>query len=118
MSFAKHNAAVVNFTFETPKTHTYKDLAVIAKEYGVEAYHRVRAIYINKKGKYGAQPVLATDNELVNAPHHMVDAVREILEDGESISMINNGVAGFKLYTYENQHGTQYSIEWVDLLPE
>lgn len=115
-SFAKkYNPAVRLFQFEIPEHYTYKDLRQLAEEYGLKATFKVNAIYINKKGRYGHQPVIATDNELVNAPHHMLEQVQEILSDGESVSLINNGYVGFKIYTYENQYGTQYAVEWIDL---
>lgn len=110
----KHNAGVRLFLFEIPEHFTYKDLKQLATEHGLKAEHKVNAIYINKKGMYGDQPVIATNEALVNAPHHMVDQVREILSDAESVNLINGGYVGFKLYTYENKHGQQYAIEWID----
>ena len=112
----KHNAALVRlFTFEAPEHFEYKSLADIAAEKGLDAIHKINAIYINKKGKYGDQPVLATDSELVNAPHHLLESVLDILEDAESVATINNGHAGFKIYSYENKHGTNYALEWADI---
>jgi len=110
----KHNAGVRLFLFDIPEHFTYKDLKQMAAEYGLKAEHKVNAIYINKKGLYGDQPVIATNNELVNAPHHMTEQVKEILADAESVNLVNGGYVGFKLYTYENKHGTQYAIEWID----
>lgn len=110
----KHNAGVRLFLFDIPEHFTYKDLKQLATEHGLKAEHKVNAIYINKKGLYGDQPVIATNEALVNAPHHMLDGVKEILSDDESVNLINGGYVGFKLYTYENKHGTQYAIEWID----
>ena len=119
MSFAsKYNSNERLFKFDTPESFEYKDLRTLANEYGLNEVHRVNAIFINRKGKYGPQPVVATNNELVNLPGHLVDTAEQILKDGESVSLINNGCAGFKLYSYQNKYGTQYSIEWVDIEPE
>jgi hypothetical protein len=113
----KHNAGVRLFLFDIPEHYTYKDLKQLASEHGLKADYKVNAIYINKKGMYGDQPVIATNEALVNAPHHMVEQVREILSDAESVNLINGGYVGFKLYTYENKYGTQYAIEWLDIEP-
>lgn len=116
MSFAKkHSTATKLFDFNTPESFKYLNLAELANAYGLEQVHKVNALYINTKGRYGDSPVIATDYELVNAPQHLLDTVKEVLADGESISMINRGNVGFKLYTYANTHGTQYGVEWVDL---
>jgi len=115
MSFAtKHNANTRLFLFELPNHFTYYDLQALAAKYGLDAQHKVNAIYVNKKGKYGDQPVIATNNELVNAPHYMMDQVNDILSDAESVNLINGGYVGFKLYTYENKYGQQFAIEWLD----
>lgn len=115
-SFAsKHASNARLFLFDIPEHFTYKDLAKVAQEYGIGYPFKLKAIYINRKGKFGPQPVLATENELVNAPHHMMDGVNDILADAESVNMINDGVVGFKLYTYENSFGQQFGVEWIDI---
>lgn len=115
MSFAKKHNTTRNFPFEIPEYFEHKDLADLAEEYGIDEVHKINAIYINKKGKFGDQPVFATDGELVNVPHHHLSVVNDILQDAESIAIINNGHAGFKLYTYENKFGTQFAVEFVDI---
>lgn len=116
-SFAKkHNTSLERlFPFEIPEHFEHADLADLVEIYGISETFKVNAIYINKKGKFGDQPVLATDNELVNAPHHLLDNCLSVLEDAESIALINNGHVGFKIYGYENKYGQQFSLEWVDL---
>jgi len=119
MSFAnKHNAENTKlFTFEIPENFKYQDLKGLVAQYGADSVYKVNALYINTKGKYGDAPVIATDNELVNAPAHLLDVVLQIMDDGESISTINNGYAGFKIYPYKNKYGLCYGLEWVDVEP-
>ena len=113
---SKHNSALERpFTFEIPEEFKYTDLKSMAAKYGIKSPFVIHAIYINKKGHFGDQPVLATDNELVNAPHHLMECVNDILADAESINLINRGHVGFKIYTYDNKYGTNYALEWVDL---
>ncbi len=119
MSFAsRHNSASRKFTFTIPEGFEYKNLTEMAETYGVDAVHKVNALYINKKGKYGDAPVIVTDSELVNAPGHMLETILEVLIDGESLSMINNGYVGFKVYGYSNDHGEHFGVEWVDIDPK
>lgn len=119
MTFAKkHNTSGYKFSFEIPENFEYYDLKQLAKKYKtLDKHYRINAVYINRKGKYGNQAVLVTDNELVNAPLHMTETFTDILSDSDSIGMIESGVAGFKIYTYENQHGKQAGLEFVDLEP-
>lgn len=119
MSFAsRHNSASRKFNFTIPEHFEYKNLAELAKVYGVDTVHKVNALYINTKGKYGDAPVIVSDNELVNAPGHMLGTVEEVIIDGESLSLINNGYVGFKVYEYSNEHGEHFGIEWVDIDPK
>lgn len=119
MSFAKkHNTAGYKFSFEIPNNFEYYDLQQLAKKYKtLDKEYRINAVYINRKGKYGHQAVLVTDNELVNAPLHMTDTFKDILSDSDSIGMIESGVAGFKIYAYENEYGKQAGLEFIDLEP-
>lgn len=117
-TFAQKHASTKLFKFETPDTFEFKDLKQLVIANGIDTIYQVNAIYINTKGDYGDAPNIITNNEIVNAPAHLTTAVREILQDGESVSMINNGLVGFVIYTYENKHGINYSINWIDVAPQ
>lgn len=120
MSFAKkHNTPTASFTFEMDgKTLPFVDLKALATQNGINAVYQVKMLYINKSGQFGDAPCIVTANNIVNAPSHLLNAVKEILSDAPSISMINGGYVGFKLYTYKNKFGEQYSVEWVDINPD
>lgn len=111
----KHNSNGKLFAFDIPDHFEYTNLKELAEKNGLETVYQVNALYINTKGKYGDSPVIATNNELVNAPQHLTSVVNDVLVDGESISLINNGKVGFNIYTYENQHGLCYGLNWLDL---
>lgn len=115
MSFAKkHNARVNPFTYETPETHQYIKPADLVEKNGIDAVYKLNAIYVNKKGAYGDEPVLVTDNELVNAPSSLMESVNGILDDSESINLIIDGQVYFKFYEYNNKYGQQHGVSWVD----
>lgn len=111
----KHGSDGKLFTFDIPENFEYTDLRGLVNKNGLEAVYQVNALYINTKGKYGDAPVIATNNELVNAPQHLTAVVKDVLKDGESLSLINNGKVGFNIYEYENQHGVCYGLNWLDL---
>lgn len=119
MTFAKkHNTTGYKFSFEIPNNFEYYDLQQLAKKYKtLDKEYRINAVYINRKGKFGHQAVIVTDNELVNAPLHMTDTFKEILADSDSIGIIESGGAGFKIYAYENAYGKQAGLEFADLEP-
>ena len=114
-SFAdKHNVKPSPFTFVTPDHFEYTKPATLATLNGIDAVYKLNAIYVNKKGQFGDEPVFVTDNELVNAPRHMMDSVNDILNDSESINLILDGQVYFKIYEYKNAKGNQHGITWVD----
>lgn len=121
MSFAtKHNKEKL-FLFEPAEGLEHMNLSDLVEihgltdETGAAIVHKIQAVYINTKGKYGDQPVIGNDEAYINVPHHMVETFREILEDAESINLINSGHAGFTIYQYENQHGMQLGLTFADI---
>lgn len=117
MSFAtRFNTPSANFTFEMDgKKLPFCDLKQLAEQNGLEAVYQVKMLYINKSGHYGDSPCVVTSGNIVNAPSHLTDTVKEILLDAPSITLINSGYVGFKVYQYKNKFGNQYSLEWVDI---
>lgn len=111
---SKHNVKANPFQYETPDSHEYTNPKDLVVKNGLDAKYKLNAIYVNKKGQFGDEPVLVTDNELVNAPSHMMDAINGILDDSESIQLIIDGQVSFKFYEYNNKYGLNYSIVWVD----
>lgn len=115
MSFAnKHNAKANPFTFVTPESHEYMKPVDLVAQNGIDAIYKLNAIYVNKKGQFGDEPVFITDNEIVNAPSHMMDTVNNILNDDESVKMIVDGKVTFKFYEYKNKKGDQVGITFLD----
>lgn len=117
MSFAKRfNTPTANFDFEMKgKELPYCNAKQLADQNGLEAVYQVKMLYINKSGHYGDSPCIVTGGNIVNAPSHLIDSVKDIIIDPPSISLINAGYVGFRIYEYENKFGKQYSIEWVDI---
>lgn len=117
MSIASKYNKTNLFTFEIPKDFEYHSLRDLFNNNGKEFQYVVRAVYINKKSRFGESPVVATDTCLVNLPKHLTDVAKEIMRDEETVTAINDGKFGFKIYTYETKNRTEvcYSINWIDL---
>lgn len=96
----------------------YESLADMFNNDGAGVVYPLTAIYINRKGKFGDSPVLATDKCFVNAPSHMLDTARDILADDEAIAAINNGEVGFVIYPYHAEKFNRecFGINFVDLV--
>lgn len=93
----------------------YIDLKSLYKDNGSDKTYPVRALYINKKSKFGDAPVIAISNtELVNCPQHLLDTVNEMIADSELVDAVNNGEVSFKIYEYEDSNFNRkcYGVEW------
>ena len=93
----------------------YKKLEELYKEGEVNIFP-LKALYINTKGKFGDRPLAVTDKCFVNLPNHLLETVREMLNDTELIDAINDDKVAFEIYAYEDKTYNKlcYSINWVD----
>ena len=116
MSFAnRFNKVKAHFAYKAPENTPFASPSELVELNGIDTVYPLRACYINKKGYYGEEAVLITDTHFVNAPKHILEVVKDILNDEQSIQLINDGKVGFKFYQYKNKFGEQIGIEWVDL---
>ena len=95
----------------------YRSLADLFNENGADKKYKIRAVYINTKGKYGDAPVVALDDCFVNLPSNTLPAAREILSSNDAINEINAGCAGFIIRPY---HTNKYNrdclgVDFVNL---
>lgn len=113
MSFAaKHNQVLNPFTFKHSKDAPF----IKPSDLELGAVYQVLGMFTHEKGKYGTSGTIVLNDSLLSAPSHMVSTIKEVLQDGESISLINNGLVGVKAYTYQSaKYGEQIGLEWVDI---
>lgn len=114
----KYNQKHSSYNYTFPEVPVYVKPAFLYKENGPETIYMVRGLFINDKGNYGPQAVIATDDSMiVNLPQYMTAKVQEMQEDEELTQAINQGLFGFKVYEYTRKGETRklYSVEWVDL---
>lgn len=115
MSFgSKYGKSSVHFTFDATGL-PYKSLADLYRDNGEKHVYPIRAIYINTKGRYGDQALLACDEYIVNLPQHLLSTCNQMREDPEAVDLINQGKAGFTIYPYDGKSGRKgFSVNWVD----
>ena len=113
---SKYNKVNV-FDFKIPDDFTYKSLVELFTEGGAEKVHVVKALYINKKSRYGESPIVVTNECLANLPAHLTETVKEMMHDEEFVKAVNDGKVGMKIYSYEtpSRTGLCYSVNWIDL---
>lgn len=113
MSFAnKHNQVTNPFTFEHSKDAPFTK----PSDLELGAVYLVRGMFTHEKGKYGTSGTIVLNDSLLSAPSHMVETIKQVLQDAESINLINRGLVGVKAYTYQSsKYGEQVGLEWVDI---
>lgn len=102
------------YDFSIPKDFKFVSLHDLYNDNGLNFVYEVKGLYINRKSKYGDNPVVVTGAELVDLPKHMLDTVNEMRIDPEVTDAINAGHVGFTIYTYEKNGRVCYSVNWVD----
>lgn len=100
----------------------YFKLDDLAAQY--EAGHKfmIDCMYISTKGNYGDSPVVGVHDVnasfMVNLPKHLLNDVKDMLQDMEAIEAIQLGTAGFVIRTYTPKGSNRvcYTVDWVDML--
>lgn len=103
----------VNYTKSAPKGAEYYKLSQLKRD----VVYPVDALYINTKGRYGDEGVILSMGVLVNLPQHLTETIKEMRSDNELTDAINKGSFGFKVYQYDANNGSGYSVNWVDIDP-
>lgn len=83
-----------------------------------DATHKILGLFINNKGKFGAEPNAIIDHKIiVNMPRHLLDTVNELLDDNKYIEYIRQGHVAFKVYQYHSNKYNKdaYSVTWLDI---
>lgn len=105
------------FTFEATDDMPYTSLAELYATHGADAVFPLRALYINKKSKYGDAPVAITDFAFVNLPKHLLSTVDDMINDREVVKAINDGHAAFQVIQYVPRNYPDrmaYTVNWLD----
>lgn len=116
-SFGQKNQSSERLFDVDTKDYAFTSLGELYKEYGEKKEYKLQGLFINKKSKFGSQPVAIIEGCLIDLPSHMTEQVNTILADPEQIEDIKNGTAGFTIYSYENKKfgNVCYSVNFIDI---
>ena len=115
MSYATKFNKGNKFTFKPADDVQYVSLEELYNQ-NPEQIHDVKAFYINTKSIFGDAPCVAVDPVIiVNLPKHLLETVKEMINDAECVQAINNNEVKFKIYSYKDNtfNKTCYSVEWL-----
>ena len=117
MSITKFNSKGNSFIYRAPEGTPYKKLKDLYDKKHPDNFWVILGAFVHN-GQYGENAVLVTKDCYVNLPDHMVQKVKDLLNDDEVIEQINAGAAGFKIYEYENAKGNKsFSVTFCDVEP-
>ena len=109
----KYNNNVNRFDFEQEKNVDYKKLSELF-EANVKQL-KINSLFINTKGKFGDSPVATADGFNINLPTHLLETVKEMIEDEDVVALANQGNLGIEIYQYETKKwGKNYSCNFID----
>ena len=115
MSYATKFNRGSKFTFKPVDDAQYVSLEDLYNKNPDQIYD-VKALYINTKSKFGDAPCVAIDPVIiVNLPKHLLETVKEMIDDNECVDAINNNEVKFKIYSYKDKtfNKTCYGVEWL-----
>ena len=117
MSISNYNNKGNTFTFKAGADFQYFKLKDFPQMIDQNVGKKIRGFFISH-GRYGEGAVLVTDDCYINLPAHMTHKVKMIIEDPETIQQINEGRAGFQIYSFDNSNGGKsYSVRFIDMEP-
>ena len=98
MSITKFNKGDMLFT-NTERYEGFKTLKELYEENGKEKRYLVTGLY-TYQSVYGEGCFAKSEGFNISLPTHMVETVKQIREDEESVTQINNGEVFIEIYTY------------------
>ena len=115
MSYATKFNKGSKFTFKPADDPQYVSLEVLYNK-NPDQIHDVKALYINTKSRFGDVPSVAIDPVIiVNLPNHLLETVKDMINDDVCVDAINNNEVKFKIYSYKDKtfNKTCYGVEWL-----
>src|SRR5690606_32206198 len=98
MGITKFNKGDALFT-NTERYDEFKTLKELYEEYGKGKRYLITGLYVYKS-VYGEGCFAKSEGFNISLPSHMVETVKEIRQDKESIEQINNSEVFIEIYTY------------------
>lgn len=103
------------FDFEAPEDFEFVKPKELYEDENENNKRPLKALFINNKSKFGDSAVAVTTSELVNLPNHMVEDVKEMMQDDEVIDLVNNDKVMIEIYTFNNKYGKCYGVKFEEI---
>ena len=117
MSITKFNKSELLFN-DNERFEEFKTLEELFKENGQEEIYIVKGVYLYTS-TYGDGCFIKSDGFNISLPSYMVERVKNIREDKESVEDINNDKVGVNIYSYnlpdKYPDKVFYSINFIEL---
>lgn len=114
MSIASKYNHGTSYNYKMPEGAEFKSLEELYKKHGPNAIYPVYGFFINKKGKYGDNPVALSNGFFISLPEHLLSDIQDIMNDQEATTQINGGGLRLSIRPYEINNRTCYSVTWID----
>lgn len=115
MGIKKFNKGETLFT-NTKRYDKFLTLNELYERDGADAKYIILGVY-DYTSAYGRGAFAKSDGFNISLPSHMVDTVKDIRNDAESVEQINNSQVYIKIYTYtmpdKYPNETFYSINFL-----
>ena len=98
MSITKFNKGAVLFT-DNERLEDFKTLEELFTENGKDKTYPVKGVY-SYKSSYGEGCFIKSEGFNISLPNHLLDTIKIIREDVESVNAINEGKISVSIYSY------------------
>ena len=98
MGIAKFNKSELLFK-DNERFDTFKTLEELMEENGKDKKYIVKGVY-TYESSYGKGCFIKSEGFNISLPTHLLDTIKSIREDNESVDEINEGKAYVEIYTY------------------
>ena len=99
MSITKFNKGAILFT-DNERLEDFKTLEELFNEYGKDREYPVKGVY-TYNSSYGEGCFIKSDGFNITLPNHMLETIKIIREDKESVDAINAGKITITIYSYK-----------------
>ena len=108
-----------NYTIKVDKP-IYKKLKDLYEENGEKTVYTLRALYLAKNAEHPHPVAVLAPDIFADLPAHLMETVKNWRNDEQLTDLINKGLVGVTIYTYESKNFGKkvcYSIDLVDIEP-
>lgn len=115
MSFAeKYQKTTPKYTFKAGEDFEFYTCKALYELSG-GITHAIRGIFLNKKSRYGVNPIVVSDDCFISLPKHLLESCEEMMKDPGTTYLINEGKCGLEIEPYQKEGNTYYTVKWVDI---